>query len=76
MRRFNFCPAEGFEVEDPKVIHICNAFSTEDDEVWEDEFGNVVGSFPRRGFVLLGCDFDPFFGGPVEDADGIETLLI
>ena len=76
LRSFDFCPAESFEIEDPEVVHVCNAFAPENDQKREDEFCNVVGSFPGRGLVLLGSDLDPVFGCPVEDADRIETLLV
>ena len=35
----------------------------------------MVGSFPRSSLVFFGGDFSPYFGFPVENADGIESLF-
>jgi hypothetical protein len=36
----------------------------------------MVCTFPGGSFVLLGNNFSPDFGFPVEDTDSIETLLV
>ena len=36
----------------------------------------MVGTFPRRWFVLLWRDLAPDLSGPVKDRNGIESLLV
>lgn len=73
---FDFAPAESSKIEEPQIIHICNSFTSINDKVGEKEFGYVVGSFPWSYLILFGSDFDPFFSGPVQNADRIEALFI
>lgn len=36
----------------------------------------MVGALPRCRLVASGSEFCPYFGGPVEDADIVKSLLV
>ena len=72
----DFGPAGSGEVEDPEILHIGEALSSEDHEVGVLELCDVVGALPGGGLVGLGSELRPYFGGPVEDVHLVETLLV
>ena len=73
---FQFGPGEGVDVIGPYIANIVGVLSPHDKQVGEFEFCGVVGALPGRGLVLEGAELDPVVVAEVEDADGVESLLI
>lgn len=72
---FDLLPDSQLHVEKPQVVKVCEVFSSENNKILIDDFGNMIGSLPGLVFVILGFEFDPFLGGPVECENGVEPFL-
>ena len=72
----NFSPAEGEEVEYPKIVEIANALTSEHDKIRVIKFSSVVCPFPGSILIGFGQYFHPFLGGPIQYIDTIVPFLI
>lgn len=72
----NFGPAEGEEVEDPKIIEIADALTSEHYKMGVIKFSSVIRPFPRRILIRFRQDLHPFLGGPIQNIDTVVPFLI
>lgn len=72
----DFGPAEGKEVEDPKIVEIANALPSEHYKIRIIKLSSVIGSFPRSILIRFWRDLHPFLGGPIQNIDTVIPFLI
>lgn len=72
----DFGPAEGEEVEDPKIVEVANTLPSEHYKIRIIKLSSVIGPFPRSILIRFGQDFHPFLGGPIQDIDTVVPFLI
>lgn len=72
----DFSPAEGEEVEDPKIIKIANALTSKHYKIRVVKFRSVIRPFPRSILIGFRQYFHPFLGGPIQNIDTVVPFLI
>lgn len=72
----DFGPAEGEEVEDPKIVEIANALTSKHNKIRVVKFRSVIRPLPRGILIGFRQDFHPFLGAPIQNIDTVVPFLI